>query len=238
MSRMSLSLTVISTFLLGRILGSVLISENWHNAHFLPVVLAQDTLRTVTMSPGGGVIKFTSFYVGEQRVKPGYYKRPGAPIRPQDLLPTPFLADDNWLNELSFGIQNVGTENVVYVEFLILVSDGSAEQHLTVIKLGRMPKNTTHSVPEDSAAEELRLAPHTPMRIHLAGYYPQIANSVKGNVPIAAITQCHVEIEAVALEDGAWWAGNWMVPDPDHPGSYKKIGPRYTPALKPPGSGQ
>jgi hypothetical protein len=232
--------------------------ENGGNAHLARVVLAQDSLRTVTRSPGGGPIRFTRFYVGSQEVKTGAYKRPGTPVRTGDFLPTPFSADDDWLKELSFGVENMSTENVTYVRFLILISDpdASAERHATVINLGRIadkavPPANGGALPQDSA-EPLKLVPHQPMTITLAPYYDQIKQSLEKTewmhmengtpvwttreepVPLAMITQCHIEIEAVALEDGVSWSGGrYFTPDPDHPGGLKVIGPSYTPTPKP-----
>lgn len=192
--------------------------------------------------------------VGDQEIQPG--RSVGAEERTAGML---FLADEDWLKNMSIFIQNRTDQVIVCAEVELVfpdTGDGTEARPVTAytISVGQRPEWSRYVfdgtreelklldprkpldadrmklMPLDPRKKPLSLAPGKTLEIQVADSIGQIQSQVDESLPFLQITRVNVERRTFYFENGMRWnVRTYAVPLADHPGYYTNLASDYFP---------
>jgi len=153
-------------------------------------------------------VRFVRITVGGTEVLPGRYQKPYLPGKP-------LLADDHWLEDLSFTLKNRTSKMIVSLQFAYMFAE---DESLTSSvewwqQLGEVPEITlgTFNHPGEvipkGTGKPLGFAPGTEMTVSLRGQAEAIRAAVqdRGQMPFAQVRHCVLAIDLAYFDDGMRW---------------------------------
>lgn len=179
-------------------------------------------------------VTITKVIVAGQQIQPGVSTGGAHEMQPG----TPFQADDDWLKNTSITLQNRTDKMIVRAEIMLLFPDtgDGISQPITeyVITLGQRPEINTFShgqkFPPESDKKPLLFKPGQTLVISISDYIDSIQSLVEEKLPLAQVTKVVIRPLQFYFVDGMRWdEKGFSVPDPDHLGEYKSIGPKIFP---------
>ncbi len=178
--------------------------------------------------------------IGDQLIQPGV-----ATAAREDKPGTPFQADEDWLKNMSMVLRNRTDKVIVRAEIQLFFPDtgngntppGRISPTVTayIIALGQLPDWATYrrdgsKLSPEPTKQPLCLAPGQTLVIRLADYTDAIQPIVEEKVVFSQITTVNIRRLGFYFADGLRWEDiGYSVPDPNHPGRYTNLGPRYFP---------
>lgn len=180
-------------------------------------------------------VTITKVVVAGQQIQPGLSTGGVQEVRPG----TPFQADEDWLKNTSITLQNRTDRMIVRAEIMLLFPDtgDGISQPITeyVITLGQRPEINTFTshgqkFPPEPDKKPLLFAPGQTLVVPIADYINSIQSIVEERLSLAQVTKVVIRPLQFFFVDGMRWDENgFAVPDPDHVGDYKSLGPRFFP---------
>jgi hypothetical protein len=151
----------------------------------------------------------------------------------------PFEWNEDWLQNTTLYLLNRTNKTIVFGQIGLWfpeTGDGTPQRPMEVynLTLGRLPDAAAVSVTtgkplqQATTAQPISLAPGQTLQVHLSDYINQIRGSVAA-VPFPNVTRVIVRRSSFVFDDGMRWAGEYSIPDPDHPGKWKNMPPAYFP---------
>jgi len=179
-------------------------------------------------------VVITKVTLGSVAVQAGRFVRPAN--TPPDPI-TPFLADDDWVQNLTVYLLNRTNQTIVYADFTFSFPEttdwASRFRAGSGLVLGRIPQSAAfgddgrpiHQPPE---AQPILFRPGETMAIHLGDHIDRIKADVEPTRPLAALTAIEVRLVGVFFADGLRWGPRYMTLDPrSH--TWRTMGPDYFP---------
>ncbi len=194
-------------------------------------VAAADSLRQVEVPRARKVdpMVVTKVTLGNDLVQgPNYYGGPAGP--------TPFRANDDWIQNLAIHFLNRTDLTIVYANILVgypeTTAGGTKPLHVSILNLGRIPDGLT--VDKDGKLHEQRpdakplfFGPDQTLVVRLGDHMDQIASS---RLPLSALTQVKIILSSCYFANGMRFAGNsFSTFDPRNPGHWQSLGLTYFP---------
>ncbi|MGB9458025.1 MAG: hypothetical protein WCB12_18390 [Bryobacteraceae bacterium] len=154
---------------------------------------------------------------------------------------TPFEAGDDWLQNLTLYLLNRTNKTIAFSNIVLAfpeTGDGRSPQHpqrVYNLNLGRLPDfvafsgRTGEPLRQDPSRQSMSFAPGQTLPIHLGDYIDHIKASLD-DIPFT-VTKCIIRRSSVVFDDGMRWDGNYSLPDPDHPGKWKRVEGDYFPGI-------
>lgn len=151
----------------------------------------------------------------------------------------PFEAGDDWLQNTTLYLVNRTNKVIVFGQISLWFPEtgsGTALQPMRVynVTFGRLPAaaavsgRTGRPLAQLGAAQPLTFAPGQTMSIHLADYISGIQASVD-NMLFPSVTRVIIRRESFVFSDGMRWAGEYTIPDAQHPGKWVHMPSNYFP---------
>jgi hypothetical protein len=175
-----------------------------------------EPLVATKMSP----VVVTKITHGDVRVQSGRFVKPrGALSDPV----TPFLADDEWVQNLTVYLLNRTNQLIVYVSINLtfpettdLVTRFRAGYQ---VHLGRIPAAAAYEngrpVPQPPERQPILFQPGQILAVHLGDYIDEIKADVERARPLAGLTTIHVNLSMCYFAGGGLrWNGGYSVFDP------------------------
>jgi hypothetical protein len=178
----------------------------------------------------------TKITVGDQQIQPGVSSGPH-----EDKIGQMFLADDNWLKNMSITLMNRTDKIIVRASIKLYfpdTGDGDPSRPVTSfpITLGQLPEmdlftSKGEKRPPETSRKALLWAPGQTLVIRLADYIDEIQSGVEENISFSQVTRVVIDRILFFFADGLRWGTleGFAMPDPNHPGKYTNMGPRYFP---------
>lgn len=182
-----------------------------------------------------GVI-ITKITVGNQQIQPGVSS--GAR---EDKIGQMFLADDNWLKNMSITLMNRTDKIIVRASIELYfpdTGDGSPSRPVTSfpITLGQLPEIDSFTSKGEKRRPEtsrkpLFWTPGQTLVIRLTDYIDEIQSVVEEKTSFSQVTRVAIDRILFFFADGLRWGTleGFAMPDPNQPGKYTNMGPRYFP---------
>lgn len=189
-----------------------------------------------------GVI-ITKITVGDRQVRPGVSS--GAR---EDKMGQLFLADDNWLKNMSITLLNRTDKIIVRASIKLYfpdTGDGSHSRPVTGfdITLGQLPEidlftGKGEKRPPETGRKPLLWAPGQTLDIRLADYIDEIQDMLEqfpgviaGEPQLSHVTRVAIDRIQFYFADGLRWGtlNGFDIPDLNHPGKFTNMGSRYFP---------
>jgi hypothetical protein len=161
---------------------------------------------------------------------------------------TPFLAADDWLQTMTIYLYNRTNKTIVAGQIVLgfpETGDGHTQpQRVYLIDLGRVPEaaafsgRTGQPIALDPRLKPISFLPGQTLLIHVGDYIDRIRDDVQDLIPLTMITKCAIRRSHFFFDDAMRWdIGGFAVPDPEHPGRFKRLDGNYFPGRKtwPPG---
>jgi hypothetical protein len=174
----------------------------------------------------------TRITYGNVTVQPGRFVKPVGAI-PDSV--TPFLADDDWVQNIAVYLLNRTNRTIVYASLTFDFPETTIGRSRAVfpLALGRIPPSAAaelNGVPvrRPSESQPILLAPSKTLAIHLGDYIDQIKADVEPVRPLAALTIMNVNLGRFFFENGMQWNGGYRVFDPLN-STWRKMDPDYVP---------
>jgi hypothetical protein len=164
-------------------------------------------------------------------------------IKPRGTAPdpvTPFLADDDWVQNLTVYLLNRTMRTIVYASFNISfpeTTDRTTDppfRAIFLLNLGRIPPSVfvdSKGMPARSRQDRapLLLRPGREIAIHLGDYIDQIKAEVERVRPLAALTTMYVNLTRLYFADGMRGGlGGFAVYDRQN-NTWQRMDPDYFP---------
>lgn len=180
-------------------------------------------------------VSLTKVIVAGQQIQPGLSTGGAQELRPG----TPFQADEDWLKNTSITLQNRTDRIIVRAEIMLLFPDtgDGISQPITeyMITLGQRPEINTYTTRGEKIRPEpdkkpLLFAPGQTVVVPLADYIDSIQSTVEARLSFSQVTRLVIRPFQFYFVDGMRFdERGFAVPDPDHLGQYKNLGPKFFP---------
>lgn len=181
----------------------------------------------------------TKVTVGGQQIQPGVSTSGVRETQPG----TPFQADEDWLKNMTIFLKNRTDKAIVRAEvelFFPDTGDGSTSRPVAVygITIGQRPEINNiltggRKLQPHPEASPLLFAPGQTISIPIADYIAGIESSVVEKMPLSQIASVVIHRSEFYFADGMRWDDTgFAIPDPNRPGEYKDLGPRYFPGKR------
>jgi len=177
--------------------------------------------------------------VAGKTVECGLFIKPPVVIQPV----TPFQAGNDWLEQMTVSLINRTGRTIVsggiQLNFLDVGDCRSLPCVASFLRFGRMPDidafDGRTGKPNRPAHEgpPLDWKPEQTIVVHVSEYMPEIEDDLANHWPVTAITKVNIYRGVFYFEDGMIWdLGRYSVPDPEHPGKFKKLPEDYFPGQR------
>lgn len=167
-------------------------------------VLAQSNDKNISLGP-------RSFIKPQIKIKEG---RVGDKSRKFD---ENFKEDSDWLQHMSFQIENVSDKPMVYLRINVLFPETRASGDLMAypITFGQRPGSKLQK------GDPWLFLPKDTLDVSLASKHNEISRFVSERHSIESMNRIQLEVSFIVFEDGtAWSVGAFMRQDPNKPGRY------------------
>jgi hypothetical protein len=145
----------------------------------------------------------------------------------------PFVADDDWLKNMTIVITNRSPKTIVDGWLLLALpetGDGTRTnpEIAQQIQFGQLPESARHTASgktlDPSFYEPMSLSPHQQLTIPLAPFVATLRRNVETKGSFSAVSTILVQLSVFYFNDDTKWDnGTYEKPDPDHVGRYLRI---------------
>jgi hypothetical protein len=160
----------------------------------------------------------------------------GLVVSASELQPvTPVIADDSWLQKVSFTVLNRTNKPIVFAQFTLVFpesGDGSHEAptRMVTITLGRLPAAIAYNgsgqpLKSGGRGQALDLAAGQTLTVNLASYASQISSP-----ELATLTKVIIRRSSVVFDDGMRWdQQGYAAMDRDNLGNWRYLESSFFP---------
>ena len=143
--------------------------------------------------------------------------------------PAAFQAGDDWLKDLTVTLLNRTNKKIVYA-LIGLGFPQTQPERAENISLGRIPDNAAFDRQGRPLRQEgrqpLSLGPGQTLVLNVRDHIGEIEGTL-GPALSLPVTKVTIHLIGCNFEDGMHWnPGSYSVPDPDHPGQWKRMAAR------------
>ena len=148
---------------------------------------------------------------------------------------TPFLANADWIQNLTIYLYNRTNKNIVFAQVYIFFPDTgnghTQPEYSAVLRWGRIPPSAPDGKPvQPSDLQPISFAPGETMVVHLRDYIDLIRSSVESVMPLEAATQIQIQPDRFFFANGTEYHGSsYFMPDPQDPSKKVRAATNYFP---------
>ena len=157
---------------------------------------------------------------------------------------TPFQASNDWLQHMTISLVNRTNKVIVFGGISFSFIDTGDCRALpcvgAALHFGRIPPMDAYDGrtgrplnPELPERPALAWEPEQTIVLHVSDYMAKIEERLADSMQVANVTRVNVNRDSFYFADGTRWSlGNFYVPDPEHPGKFKKLPNDYFPGMR------